>query len=1095
MWGVCEAVLLQNGASIVVLLIGNPILILVLTTDASMSDFEINTRKQSTLVALIMGITYLICASGGTFQTRQDFQIKYDIIMPFNETITSFQLSNRSQSNNTRPKMMSIKYQLGPYAVVRLLFYWLWALKVWFLANFDPHLCLMFQSKMRKTKSDVSALKFEYDDSGTVEMLIDEGHRKYEVDSRCDLMQCDPDTTLLVVVPIRGRTIKAGAKYSLWYKIMGCFFRYTDDHDRAVRANFIISAIQKCKLLLNSLMIGSLVTGILAQLKIAPHCVSTSSPSRRQRSSTESSSLSATEPNSPIPGVSDGFSMHSIEAFSSRPKLSFYLGNDKSYTRPNLAALTFQSTHRSTKRYADENRRKQLPASFFTTTTTNNTPSGNGTTMVVSPQTNIEVTGGGRSDTVRTSTIIQGGMSETPEKKNSKLGLTTMLTATTTLATPGLHAIHETGYSTAQSSGQASVKGGDVTIHFQDSMTQSPIMDQPYLYSPSILSAENTTTNALSNGNKTSGLDKLRSSNNNSDKGRHRAQSSESLQRKQSTHSIDSQGLDPNGLSQYRSPSSHHPHSVGYPNKGYPNKGYPNKGYPTTSSPPHGGPYYSHQPHHHSSSSSHHGSPMKNNIIDSYKNEAVNNTVPRSEATKFGMWDGVFARVLLQIFGVIMFLRLGWLVGYAGILGSILIILVSTCLTSITALSLSAICTNGTVEGGGAYFLISRTLGPKFGGVIGVLFWIANTVGVSLYLVGFAEALVEQVNGTILHNSWDTTLIATLGLIVIYAICMVGVGWVVKFQLGLLGLLIAAILSFFIGAIAGPGQQTSHNSSSGIGSSNGSTINNASSPIVVAPPSAFVGFPHANNWLPSFDANVGFGTCLAVFFPAVTGIMAGANISGDLKDPAKAIPKGTNLGIAVSTVVYILMAIFLGLSAQAETVYNLTNATTGVVIDVVRGGLKYDFLMMKEISAVEILIYAGIYAATISSALASLVGAPRILQAVARDNLFNFLRPFKEGYGPSDEPLRAYALTMVIAGLCNLLPLNGIAPLITNFFMITYAFVNYALFLSDLSRAPGWRPSFKFYNRWVALAGALACIVFMIYLNWYMGIATLVIAI
>jgi amino acid transporter len=220
------------------------------------------------------------------------------------------------------------------------------------------------------------------------------------------------------------------------------------------------------------------------------------------------------------------------------------------------------------------------------------------------------------------------------------------------------------------------------------------------------------------------------------------------------------------------------------------------------------------------------------------------------------------------------------------------------------------------------------------------------------------------------------------------------------------------------------------------------------------------------------DGIGGFFFVLSIFFPAVTGIMAGANISGELKDPHRDIPVGTISAVLITTVVYLGMVVVY---AGAAT----------------RIALTTDMLVAVKISAWGPAVYAGIYAATISSAIASFVGAPRVLQAVAIDNLFPFLVIFKkEGCGR--EPINGYIVTGLIATVFILIgDLNAIAPLISGFFMITYAFINFACFSASYARSPGWRPSFRFYNKWVALVTAALCIIILFLLNWVSGIITL----
>lgn len=419
---------------------------------------------------------------------------------------------------------------------------------------------------------------------------------------------------------------------------------------------------------------------------------------------------------------------------------------------------------------------------------------------------------------------------------------------------------------------------------------------------------------------------------------------------------------------------------------------------------------------------------------------------------------------VLQIWGVIIFLRLGWLVAYGGILMTIAVVLISASITTVTTLSLSAIATNGRVKGGGAYFLISRSLGPELGGAIGVLFAAANAVAIALYLIGLAETVVAQAGSTIIDPDWDLRIIAFITLGVLAVLVFVGIAIVIKFQLVLLLLLILAFASFIAGVFLDPSRAGNDPAAVAVGSRNwlpaydGGASEN----------------PMAAAKLLGIDGPVSFATCLAIFFPAATGIMAGANISGDLKNPRTAIPNGTLLAIGISTAVYILLVVLIGLSAVR--VVDLGGGEYG--------GLFFNKGIMVNLSAEPWLVNLGIYAATLSSALASLVGAPRILQAVAKDNLFPFLRVFANGYGGNDEPLEAYAISVVVAAACIAIgDLNLVAPLTTSLFLLSYFLVNYACLAAELSRSPGWRPTFRFYSKYSAAVGALCCVGMLIFLD------------
>uniref|UniRef100_A0A8C2L0X6 Solute carrier family 12 member 2 n=1 Tax=Cyprinus carpio TaxID=7962 RepID=A0A8C2L0X6_CYPCA len=480
---------------------------------------------------------------------------------------------------------------------------------------------------------------------------------------------------------------------------------------------------------------------------------------------------------------------------------------------------------------------------------------------------------------------------------------------------------------------------------------------------------------------------------------------------------------------------------------------------------------------------------------------------------KFGWVKGVLIRCMLNIWGVMLFIRMSWIVGQAGI-GKITdqlccvpaalscaIVLMAIVVTCITGLSTSAIATNGFVRGGqcgvcvcdwlfsgGAYYLISRSLGPEFGGSIGLIFAFANAVAVAMYVVGFAETVVElldSIDALMTDEINDIRIVGTLTAVLLLGISVAGMEWEAKAQIVLMVILVAAICNYFIGSFI---------------------------PLKSKEPQGFFSYNAAimmENMGPDFRDDETFFSVFAIFFPAATGILAGANISGDLADPQSAIPKGTLLAILITGVVYIAVAISNGScivrdatgddnDTMVGSLENCTDAacTLGYDFSICKeGGCKYglqnDFQVMSLVSGFGPLITAGIFSATLSSALASLVSAPKVFQALCKDKIYPGMHVFAKGYGKNKEPLRAYVLTFII-GLAFILiaELNIIAPIISNFFLASYALINFSVFHASLANSPGWRPSFKYYNKWVSLAGAVLCCVVMFVINWWAALLT-----
>uniref|UniRef100_A0A8B9END3 Solute carrier family 12 member 1 n=1 Tax=Anser cygnoides TaxID=8845 RepID=A0A8B9END3_ANSCY len=456
---------------------------------------------------------------------------------------------------------------------------------------------------------------------------------------------------------------------------------------------------------------------------------------------------------------------------------------------------------------------------------------------------------------------------------------------------------------------------------------------------------------------------------------------------------------------------------------------------------------------------------------------------------KFGWVKGVLVRCMLNIWGVMLFIRLSWIVGQAGIGLGVIIILLATMVTSITGLSTSAIATNGFVRGGGAYYLISRSLGPEFGGSIGLIFAFANAVAVAMYVVGFAETVVELLKESdtiMVDESNDIRIIGTITVVCLLGISVAGMEWEAKAQVILLVVLLIAIANFFIGTVI-----PTNNEKKARGFFN------------------YQASIFAENFGPDFRGGEGFFSVFAIFFPAATGILAGANISGDLKDPQGAIPKGTMLAILITTVAYIGVAICAascvvrdatgnindtvvsGMSCNGSSACNLGYDFSRCRNQPCDYGLMNNFQVMSMVSGFGPLITAGIFSATLSSALASLVSAPKVFQALCKDNVYKGLHFFAKGYGKNNEPIRGYVLTFVIAMAFILIAeLNTIAPIISNFFLASYALINFSCFHASYAKSPGWRPAFRYYNMWVSLFGALLCCGVMFVINWWAALIT-----
>ncbi|ELW66186.1 Solute carrier family 12 member 3 [Tupaia chinensis] len=456
------------------------------------------------------------------------------------------------------------------------------------------------------------------------------------------------------------------------------------------------------------------------------------------------------------------------------------------------------------------------------------------------------------------------------------------------------------------------------------------------------------------------------------------------------------------------------------------------------------------------------------------------------EPVRFGWVKGVMIRCMLNIWGVILYLRLPWITAQAGIVLTWIIILLSVTVTSITGLSISAISTNGKVKSGGTYFLISRSLGPELGGSIGLIFAFANAVGVAMHTVGFAETvrdLLQEHGSPIVDPVNDIRIIGVVTVTVLLAISLAGMEWESKAQVLFFLVIMVSFANYLVGTLIPPSEDKA---SKGFFSYRGDIF--------------------VQNLVPDWRGTDGsFFGMFSIFFPSATGILAGANISGDLKDPAVAIPKGTLMAIFWTTVSYLAISATIGscVVRDASGVLNDTvtpgagaceglacgygwNFTQCAQQHSCRYGLINYYQTMSMVSGFAPLITAGIFGATLSSALACLVSAAKVFQCLCEDQLYPLIGFFGKGYGKNKEPVRGYLLAYAIAvAFIIIAELNTIAPIISNFFLCSYALINFSCFHASITNSPGWRPSFRYYSKWAALFGAVISVVIMFLLTWW----------
>ena len=397
-----------------------------------------------------------------------------------------------------------------------------------------------------------------------------------------------------------------------------------------------------------------------------------------------------------------------------------------------------------------------------------------------------------------------------------------------------------------------------------------------------------------------------------------------------------------------------------------------------------------------------------------------------SQGKKFGTFAGVFTPSILTILGVIMYMRLSWVVGNAGLGLAIGIILIAHIVSISTGLSVSSVATDRKIKAGGIYYMLSRSLGLPIGGSIGITLFIATALSIALYLIGFAESalvVLQEPFGIETVTINHIRIAGSVALFVIVTIAYISTSIAIKSQFFILAAIVLSIVSILLGTDEGKTFDVSRAS----------------------------------------EVESNFAILFGIFFPAVTGFTAGVAMSGDLKDPKKSIPWGTMLAVAVGLIVYVGLAFFIYYSFEDNL---------GAIISDKNALIKFGWI--------PVLVIGGIWGATLSSALGGILGAPRILQAMSVDSITPKI--FAKGVGADNEPRNALILTFIIAeGGILIGELDVIAEVVAMFYLSAYLFINVSCFLEQWA-SPDFRPSFKIPIL-VSLLGALVTFVLMIQLN------------
>lgn len=427
----------------------------------------------------------------------------------------------------------------------------------------------------------------------------------------------------------------------------------------------------------------------------------------------------------------------------------------------------------------------------------------------------------------------------------------------------------------------------------------------------------------------------------------------------------------------------------------------------------------------------------------------------------------VFFPCLQNILGVILFLRVPWIAAQAGAVQATLVVICCVACTLPTALSISAIATNGRIPAGGPYYVVSRNLGPEVGGAIGIVFYLGTTVAATMYVLGAVEAFQTGFGFTDLFEM-DTEILALGVMFLLSCIVHGGVKLVAKVAPVFLFVVLVSIGCAVLGV-----------SMFGAGEDFGGTdeLVRADEPSI------------GPDYVPDVpgDPTPSFTSLIALFFPSVTGIMAGSNRSGVLSDPGKSIPTGTLSAISVTTLLYVLFIWLFALFVDNQT-------------------LKDNKLVVSTVAWPHPIVVAlGIVMSSVGAALQSLTGAPQLLAGIIDDGIvpfLDFLKPAStveataeaaaDGDGTVEDethaarmPTRELWLTWFLASLpCLAGNLDAITPPQTIFFLSMYAAINLACFVLSVLKAPSFRPSFRAFHWSTALFGVLACAAVMCVVSW-----------
>ncbi|XP_017052938.1 solute carrier family 12 member 9 [Drosophila ficusphila] len=443
---------------------------------------------------------------------------------------------------------------------------------------------------------------------------------------------------------------------------------------------------------------------------------------------------------------------------------------------------------------------------------------------------------------------------------------------------------------------------------------------------------------------------------------------------------------------------------------------------------------------------------------------------PDRNGRTLGTFAGVFSPVALSMFSALVFIRVGYIVGNAGLYVTLLQFLIAYGILLFTVASVCAISTNGAIEGGGVYFMISRTLGLEFGGSIGTLFFFANVVGSAMAISGCTEGIMDNfgpgghfvsADASLPDGKWwrflTSSLINTLQLLV----CLVGAALFAKTSVLILGTVTVCLLATYISFLA-MGATTIPVPVENSLSKNISFLNytGLSANTLRENLGSHYGQDYTSN-----GKQVDFSTTFGVLFSGVTGIMAGANMSGELKNPSKSIPWGTLSAVAFTFVSYIILSFLMSCTTPYFTMQN-------------------NYLFLMPVNLWPPFTAIGILTATFSTSLSNLIGSSRILEALSKDQVFGSLLNFVIHGTWKGNPIAAVAVSWCLVECILLIgSFNIIAQINSVLFMLSYLATNLACLGIELTGAPNFRPLFKYFTWHTCLVGLLGTLIMMFVIN------------